>query len=107
MAEIFQDGDEGSQSILVSALKDLQKTAQGVLDDIQQTRIDTFSRIPARLGRPERLPPRAYRVDSADVAGPVPGVRHARYRPGPHQRHDPLRFPGGDAAGAQPSGRGR
>ena len=68
MADIFQDGDEGSRGKFVAALEALQATGQSVLDDLAQTRTDTLLRFEQGLGALNSRRQRAFRLLSPDIA---------------------------------------
>src|ERR1035438_6821385 len=68
MADIFQDGDEGSRGKFVAALEALQATGQSVLDDLAQTRTDTLLRFEQGLGALNSRRQRAFRLPSSDIA---------------------------------------
>ena len=68
MADIFQDGDEGSRGKFVAALEALQSTGQSVLDDLAQTRTDTLLRFEQGLGALNSRRQRAFRLPSSDIA---------------------------------------
>lgn len=69
MNEVFTDGDEGRQSVFVSALSGLQSQGQSVLDDLEQMRLETLIKFEHGLSALNARRQRAFRIPTADLAG--------------------------------------
>ena len=69
MADIVQDGDQGSRAVFMAALTALQAQGQSVLDSLAQTRLDTLCRFEQDLSALNGRRQRAYRLPVQDIAG--------------------------------------
>src|ERR1017187_9820774 len=69
MADIVQDGDQGSRAVFMAALADLQTQGQSVLNGLAQTRLDTLLRFQQDLSALNGRRQRAYRLPVHDIAG--------------------------------------
>ena len=61
MADIVQDGDQGSRAVFMAALTALQAQGQSVLDSLAQTRLDTLCRFEQDLRQPARSTSSSFR----------------------------------------------
>lgn len=69
MADIVQDGDQGSRAVFMAALEALQAQGQSVLDGLEQTRLDTLLRFEQDLSALNGRRQRAFRLPVQDIAG--------------------------------------
>ena len=68
MADIFEDGQQGSRAVFVAALAALQAQGQAVLDGLAQTETDTLLRIQQDLSALNGCRQRAHRLPVQDTA---------------------------------------
>ena len=69
MADIVQDGDQGSRAVFMAALEALQAQGKSVLDGLEQTRLDTLLRFEQDLSALNGRRQRAFRLPVQDIAG--------------------------------------
>src|ERR1017187_284175 len=83
MADIVQDGDQGSRAVLMAALADLQTQGHSVLDGLAQARLDTLLRFQQDLSALNGRRQRAYRLPVRDIAGQFLNMATLLFAPQP------------------------